>query len=205
MPEREDFDSDDAWMDAVEKWEDGEEPAQPGTKPPTEQQEKPAAQDTPPPTDQPPPRNAAQAEAEMLFTDLQEAMDDLEEAPETLAADFFNMIRQQPVRMSRAMLVHMADADDDGARIAQKFVESPRAYRRILRLPESQQGQAMNDLLNKPAASKKASTPSAPDIKPLGGEADPPRKELAEAKDFAEYEQIYNQTPRREKAGFYDI
>ena len=77
------------------------------------------------------------------------------------------------------MLQHMA-YEDDGAEIAAALVKSPRQSRRIARLPESQQVQAMRKLLNdagdKPAAQEAKPSPrqQVPAIQPLRGQGEAP-------------------------------
>ena len=203
-PVREHYASDDAWLTDVENWEEGRPQA---VLPPGQTPAEPAAQPAVDPDVEPappaasPPASGLTGEQQTrldLVSDLTEAMDDWEEAPEALATDFFGMVRQGHVHVTDQMLDQMSN-NDAGAKVAAVFLEKPRDSRRIARMPASQQKQAMDRLLaDAEQAGPPADAPtggentngnpsSAPDIRPLRGEGNAPSVTLDKAESTEEY------------------
>ena len=199
-PAREDYESDKAWLDDIQNWEENK----PLTKP---TKEPPAAAPTPAPTDKPPPpqQNAVQQAYRERLADLEEAMDDWEQAPDGLADNFFEMLQAGKIKMPPSMLDFMS-SDDRGAKLAAAFIEAPRQSRRIARMPQAAQVKAMENLLadsgKPPVSTEPKKTPSLPDMKPLAGQGDGPEKRLEDAEDTASYLSIRRGIKRRDPLGF---
>ena len=185
-----------SFLEDVERWEKniplkGGKSAKAPASQPAETRTEPA-----PETPAQQPRTAIQ----LLFQDIQEALEEDDAPSETLAGDFMDQVKANRFHLSEPMVRWMADSED-AAIVADAFVKSPRRANRIFRSPANQQASLLASL----ATDIKGDGEAAPEgargtngsgkattvVKPLSNRKPAnPAKKLAQATDFKEFEAL---------------
>ena len=111
------------------------------------------------------------------FENVKEALDDApDEASDTVTEDFFEMIKENKIEVSKHMLDYM-EFTDDVWKIAETFIKKPRVSRRIAKMPSTKQAEQLDSIIKdfgkKPKKIETASEDDkkAPDIEPLRGKS----------------------------------
>ena len=190
-PAKDDYESEQAWLDDTDDWYEGKKPSR--AKQAAAASE--AAPTSTPDSKRRPQDDPVQPYRER-FDDVEEAIDEWDEAPDNLLEDFRSGLAQERIKLSPTMLEFMSDSDD-GARIVAKLVEAPRESRRIWRKPPSKQVEELKRLLSgtggKPANPETNGESPLPEIQRLSGRGNARRKTLEEAESFGEYFALRNE------------
>ena len=197
FPEKEDYDSEEAWLEDTERW---------GSYLPLKGGKK--AQDDAPQADAKPtdnkqaPQNERQNLLNMLFDDVREVLEDEDTAADDLADQFFDQIKDSRFQMSIEMLEWMADHDKESVLVATEFARSSRAANRIFRRPPTQHGQLLDKLAERLSGDNSAETGTrntvqkkkTPVVKSLRGSrrSRPTDDLLAEGSSYEDYERARN-------------
>ena len=185
-----------SFLEDVERWEKnvplkGGKSAKAPASQPTETRTEPAPASPP---------SQPRTEIQLLFQDIQEALEEDDAPSETLAGDFMDQVKANRFHLSEQMVRWMADSED-AAVVADAFVKSPRRANRIFRSPANQQASLLASL----ATDLKGGGEAAPEgaretngsgkattvVKPLSNRKPAnPAKKLAQATNFKEFEAL---------------